>query len=145
MLLTCTEFLDEREYMVKEFHVAMGLEVNAQPTTETIKLRRKLLLEEMREVTDELDTIEMTITRGLPIDKAQWERLLKELCDLQYVLSGTIVALNGIDTGTFMDAYDLVHESNMSKLDDNGKPVKNDYGKVIKGPNYVAPDLGDLV
>ena len=38
-----------------------------------------------------------------------------------------------------------VHESNMSKLDDNGKPIYRDDGKVLKGPNYTPPNLEDLV
>lgn len=42
-------------------------------------------------------------------------------------------------------AFTRVHLSNMSKLDDDGKPIKRDDGKVMKGPNYKAPDLSDLV
>lgn len=42
-------------------------------------------------------------------------------------------------------AVALVHESNMSKLDDDGKPVRRDDGKILKGPNYRAPDLSALV
>lgn len=42
-------------------------------------------------------------------------------------------------------AADRVHASNMSKLDDDGKPILREDGKIMKGPNYVAPDLSDLV
>lgn len=42
-------------------------------------------------------------------------------------------------------AFSRVHESNMSKLGADGKPIKRDDGKVMKGPNYEAPDLSDLV
>lgn len=42
-------------------------------------------------------------------------------------------------------AFSRVHLSNMSKLDENGKPIKRDDGKVMKGPNYMPPDLSDLV
>ena len=38
-----------------------------------------------------------------------------------------------------------VHKSNMSKLDDDGKPIYREDGKVLKGPNYQPPDLSDLV
>lgn len=41
--------------------------------------------------------------------------------------------------------FELVHESNMSKLDDNGKPLRRDDGKILKGPNYKAPDMTDAV
>jgi len=38
-----------------------------------------------------------------------------------------------------------VHQSNMSKLGEDGKPIKREDGKVLKGPNYQPPDLSDLV
>jgi len=69
------------------------------------------------------------------------EALLKEMADLQYVLSGMAVAL-GLNLG---EAFRRVHESNMSKLGDDGKPIYRDDGKVLKGPNYRKPELGDLV
>ena len=43
------------------------------------------------------------------------------------------------------EALRRVHESNLSKLDDEGKPVLRADGKVMKGPNYHPPDLSDLV
>ncbi len=42
-------------------------------------------------------------------------------------------------------AMDLVHESNMSKLDEDGNPIYREDGKVLKGPNYKPPNLEDLV
>ena len=45
----------------------------------------------------------------------------------------------------FMEAFDRVHQSNMSKLGADGKPIYREDGKVLKGPNYKAPDLSDLV
>ena len=47
--------------------------------------------------------------------------------------------------GTVFDAFQLVHQSNMSKLGTDGKPIFREDGKVLKGPNYKAPDLSDLV
>ena len=43
------------------------------------------------------------------------------------------------------EAYKRVHRSNMSKLDENGKPIYREDGKVLKGPNYYLPNLKDLV
>lgn len=43
------------------------------------------------------------------------------------------------------EAFRRVHESNMSKLDANGKPIRREDGKIMKGPNYKAPDLTDLI
>ena len=45
----------------------------------------------------------------------------------------------------FMEAFSRVHDSNMSKLDSNGKPVIREDGKVMKGPNYKKPELTDLM
>ena len=42
-------------------------------------------------------------------------------------------------------AFNRVHASNMSKLDDDGKPIYREDGKVMKGPNYKPPHLKDLV
>ena len=73
--------------------------------------------------------------------KAAKAALLKELCDLQYVLSGFAVTF-GLP---FDEAFKRVHESSMSKLGPDGKPIYREDGKVLKGPNYKKPDLSDLV
>jgi len=133
-----------KEDKVAEFHRAMKTDVGSQPRISLVQLREKLLIEECKEVCDELNKIEMTITHGKPVGKEQWADLLKELCDLQYVLSGTIISFNAI-MGSFNSAFNRVHTSNMSKLDDEGHPVLNKDGKVTKGPNYKAPTLEDLI
>jgi predicted HAD superfamily Cof-like phosphohydrolase len=89
--------------------------------------------------------MEMQLIRGKPISKEQTTNLLKELCDLQYVLSGTIVSLNILKTRNFDAAFNLVHKSNMSKLDSEGNVVYDSNGKVLKGENYKAPDLNQLI
>lgn len=63
---------------------------------------------------------------------------LDALCDLQYVLDGTTLAL-GLQ-GVFREGFDEVHRSNMSKLED-GRPVVSDAGRVMKGRDYTPPDL----
>lgn len=68
---------------------------------------------------------------------------LDALCDLQYVLDGTVLAC-GMDR-VADEAFRRVHASNMSKLGADGKPVLNEHGKVTKGPNYVPVQLEDLV
>lgn len=69
------------------------------------------------------------------------ENLLKELADLVYVTYG-YAATFGWDLD---EALRRVHASNMSKLGRDGKPVYREDGKVMKGPDYQAPDLTDLV
>ena len=66
---------------------------------------------------------------------------LKELADLVYVCYQYAENMNW-----FLDeALNRVHESNMSKLDEDGKPIYREDGKVLKGPNYKPPDLSDLL
>ena len=73
-----------------------------------------------------------------PSNKAN---ILKELADLVYVCYQYAANL-GWDLD---EAMHRVHESNMSKLDESGKPIYRDDGKVLKGPNYAPPNLEDLV
>ena len=76
-----------------------------------------------------------------PEDMKLREDLIKELSDLVFVCYQFAAAFN-IDLDKAMT---LVFESNMSKLDENGKPIFRPDGKVLKGPKYVKPDLSDCV
>lgn len=69
------------------------------------------------------------------------EQVIKELSDLAFVCE-QMAAFLGIDLETAMCR---VFKSNMSKLDENGKPIYREDGKVLKGPNYQPPELSDLV
>ena len=70
----------------------------------------------------------------------KWDQL-KELADLVYVCYQ--YAAN--EEWDLDEAMKRVHESNMSKLDEYGKPIYREDGKVMKGPNYAPPNLEDLV
>jgi len=133
-----------REQKVARFHRAMGLDIDSEPRVSLLQLRKKLILEEAHEVCEAIDVLEMELERGKKGSVDQWANLMKELCDLQYVLSGTIISLNTL-YGNFNPAFNRVHYSNMSKLDNEGKPIYDSNGKVLKGPNYKPPDLTDLV
>ena len=111
-------------------------------------MRLCLIREEAEEVEDAVCLLADKVFNAelLGIDmteeiKAAKAALLKELCDLQYVLSGFAVTF-GLP---FDEAFKRVHESNMSKLGPDGKPIYREDGKVLKGPNYKKPDLSDLV
>lgn len=130
--------------MVAEFHTAFGL----KPSKE---LCIKLIEEEASEA-----------------NKAV-EDLLKEVCDVAYVWCGMIhhhgvasIQDEGVElvrqVGTILElartifsdetlqaAMERVHASNMSKLGDDGKPIRREDGKILKGPNYKAPDFSDLL
>ena len=88
-------------------------------------MRFNLILEEVDEVANATDK----------------ENLLKELADILYVVYG-YAATYGLPIDA---AFKRVHESNMSKLGEDGKPIYREDGKVLKGPNYKPADLSDLV
>ncbi len=68
---------------------------------------------------------------------------LDALCDLQYVLSGAVLSLGLQDV--FDEAFAEVHRSNMSKLDEDGRPIKNEAGRVVKSSRYSKPILEPLL
>jgi predicted HAD superfamily Cof-like phosphohydrolase len=128
------EVLDLPQQAVLKFHLAFGHPVNDRSWSQkNLQLRQKLIAEEAQEVSEAID--EFT---G---DAASKEHIIKELADLLYVIYGTAVVL-GVD---LQEAFDRVHASNMSKLGPNGKPLYRADGKVLKGPNYLPPNLKDLV
>ena len=94
----------------------------------TNKLRIDLIKEELEELTEAMQ------------DKNLLE-VADALTDILYVTYGAGHAF-GIDLDK---CFEEVQNSNMSKLDENGKPIYNDSGKVMKGPNYFKPDLSKFV
>ena len=133
-----------REQKVARFHRAMNLDVDSDPRVSVLELRKKLLLEEVAEVSEAIDILSVELLRGKKGTKEQWANFLKELADVQYIVSGTFVSFNTFPSG-FDTPFNRVHISNMSKLDNEGNPLYNKEGKVLKGPNYKPPDLTDLV
>lgn len=140
--------MKEQLRMMEEFHRAFGHPVGVKDiltksdcvadVKKAIKfatLRADLHNEECKELNEEIwDSFgKSKITPNL----------LKEGADLLYVLLGTFVSLGLGDQ--LIETFKRVHESNMSKLDDNGKPIYREDGKVLKGPNYKPPVLDDLV
>ena len=132
--------MNSYELKVREFHTAFdGL--TDQPLSERLlQLRKSLLSEEVRELCVEIDNVVTELKTGKPAP-ATLAALLKEMADVQYVLSGMAVTF-GLP---LEEAFTRVHDSNMSKLGPDGRPLLRDDGKILKGPNYVPPDLGDLV
>jgi predicted HAD superfamily Cof-like phosphohydrolase len=76
-----------------------------------------------------------------PENTKRREEMIKELSDLVFVCY-QFAATYGIDLDKAMQ---LVYESNLSKLDEQGKPIYREDGKVLKGPSYLPPDLGDCL
>jgi predicted HAD superfamily Cof-like phosphohydrolase len=120
---------------VKEFHEKMKLAIDQPYSKELMDFRLKLLFEEIQELaTAALDIEELTDKDGR---YGLMQNLLKEMCDVVYVIKGMAVSF-GMD---FDEAFTLVHKSNMSKL----PLIKDADGKVMKGLNYEPPILEGLV
>lgn len=119
---------------VQEFHETYGLPVHDEPNltcAQTKELRINLLQEELNELKE-----------ALANDDPQ--ETLDALIDLQYVLDGAFLSF-GLQAVKDL-AFDEVHRSNMSKLGADGKPIRREGdGKVMKGPNYFAPELGKFI
>lgn len=73
------------------------------------------------------------------------ERMLKLQKLIERADNKLEVAIGMFGEATIGEAVKLVHASNMSKLGEDGKPIRRDDGKILKGPNYKAPDLSALV
>ncbi len=115
----------------KEFRKKYNLKSDA--TTLTRKYQKDLIVEEFKEF---IEAEGMLFRHGRNFK----EECLKELADLVYVCYQYAENM-----GWFLDeALDRVHKSNMSKLDEDGKPIYREDGKVLKGPNYKPPTLEDL-
>ena len=116
---------------VKKFMETFGQEIKEKacfPNDKITSLRYELIKEELDEFKE-------------AIDKRDIKEVADALTDILYVTYGAGHAF-GIDLDK---CFEEVQNSNMSKLDSNGKPIYNTNGKVMKGPNYFKPDLTKFV
>ena len=113
------------------FMKTFGQEVKDKPSFSTEKinnLRVSLIEEELKELKDAMESKDLL-------------EVADALTDILYVTYGA-----GHAFGINLDkCFQEVQNSNMSKLDQNGKPIYNEKGKVMKGPNYFKPDLTKFV
>ena len=113
------------------FMKTFGQEVKTKSSLSTDKinkLRLDLIKEELSELTEAIKNKDLL-------------EVADALTDILYVTYGA-----GHAFGINLDkCFDEVQNSNMSKLDENGKPIYNDFGKVMKGPNYFKPDLKKFI
>tara|TARA_B100001564_G_C20332178_1_gene530609 strand:- start:258 stop:629 length:372 start_codon:yes stop_codon:yes gene_type:complete len=116
---------------VRKFMKTFGQEVKEKaefPDDKIISLRYDLIVEELNEL-------------KVAINNNDIKEVADALTDILYVTYGAGHAF-GIDLDK---CFQEVQNSNMSKLGSDGKPIFNDKGKVMKGPNYFKPDLGKYV
>ena len=116
---------------VGTFMKTFGQEVKTKPSFSTDKinkLRLDLIKEELTELTEAMNNKDLL-------------EVADALTDILYVTYGAGHAfVINLDK-----CFEEVQNSNMSKLDDNGKPIYNEHGKVMKGPNYFKPDLTKFI
>ena len=116
---------------VKNFMETFGQEVKSKPSFSSDKinkLRYNLIKEELDEFKQALDNNDLL-------------EVADALTDILYVTYGA-----GHAFGINLDAcFEEVQNSNMSKLGNDKKPIYNDQGKVMKGPNYFKPDLSKFI
>ena len=116
---------------VKTFMETFGQEVKTKPTFSTDKinsLRYDLIKEELEELKAAMESKDLL-------------EVADALTDILYVTYGAGHAF-GIDLDK---CFEEVQNSNMSKLGEDGKPIYNESGKVMKGPKYFKPDLTKFV
>ena len=116
---------------VGTFMKTFGQEVKSKPSFSNDKIN-KLRIDLIKE---ELDELQEAMKNNNLLEVAD------ALTDILYVTYGA-----GHAFGINLDkCFEEVQNSNMSKLDENGKPIYNESGKVMKGPNYFKPDLSKFV
>ena len=116
---------------VRTFMKTFGQEVKTKPSFGSDKIN-KLRIDLIKE---ELDELQEAMKNNDLLEVAD------ALTDILYVTYGAGHAF-GIDLDK---CFDEVQNSNMSKLGENGEPIYNDSGKVMKGPNYFKPDLSKFI
>ena len=116
---------------VGTFMKTFGQEVKTKPSFSSDKIN-KLRIDLIKE---ELDELQEAMKNNDLLEVAD------ALTDILYVTYGAGHAF-GIDLDK---CFNEVQNSNMSKLGENGEPIYNDSGKVMKGPNYFKPDLSKFV
>lgn len=128
------------EQKVYEFHAATEVANDREFSVELLELRKTLIAEEVKELFAEIDRAIDELREKGEVSKKTRLDMMKEIADVQYVLSGTSCTF-GLP---IEKVFERVHESNMSKLGPDGKPLRREDGKVLKGPNYHPPLLEDI-
>ena len=116
---------------VRKFMMTFGQEIKKKaqfPDDQITKLRFALIKEELEEFKE-------------AIEKKDLKEVADALTDILYVTYGAGHAF-GIDLDK---CFEEVQNSNMSKLGEDGKPIYNENGKVMKGPNYFKPNLNQFL
>lgn len=118
---------------VRKFHEVYEIPLTngpGMPSKERQALRYRLLAEELQEYKEACENDDLV-------------EVSDSLVDLAYILFGTVLE-HGLDNH-FEEMFEEVQRSNMSKLDRNGKPIKREDGKILKGPDFFLPRLKEIL
>jgi predicted HAD superfamily Cof-like phosphohydrolase len=119
---------------VKEFHQVFGLEFHENPIASIdlsiAELRHRLMQEENDEYLEACRNNDLT-------------QIADALGDKMYILFGSIIA-HGLQY-KIEEIFNEIHRSNMSKLDDEGKPIYREDGKILKSKNYFLPEIDKIL
>lgn len=127
------ENLIEKINSVKEFHEVFMIGSSETPCTvseDVYMLRHRLMAEETEEYLE-------------ACKKGDLVEIADALGDQLYILFGTILK-HGLQH-KIEEVFDEIHRSNMSKLDENGKPVVREDGKILKSDRYFRPDIRKII
>ena len=119
---------------VKLFHESFGIENKIRPSSNLSEKVYNLRYNLMKEENDEyLDACE----------KGDMVEIADALGDMMYILCGTILS-HGLQ-GKIEEIFEEIQRSNMSKLDENGKPIYREDGKILKSKKYFKPNISKIL
>ena len=119
---------------VKLFHESFGIENKTRPSSDLSEKVYNLRYNLMKEENDEyLDACE----------KGDMVEIADALGDMMYILCGTILS-HGLQ-GKIEEIFEEIQRSNMSKLDENGKPIYREDGKILKSKKYFKPNISNIL
>ncbi|MES2545763.1 MAG: nucleoside triphosphate pyrophosphohydrolase family protein [Bacteroidota bacterium] len=119
---------------VKEFHTAFNIGYSETPKSNLGENKNNLRFNLMKEENEEY--LEAVQNNDIV-------EIADALGDMLYILCGTIIE-HGLQS-KIEAVFDEIQRSNMSKLDENGKPIYREDGKVMKGANYFKPDFSEIL
>lgn len=123
--------------------IEAGVQLSKDPTLDNMRAFLKEVADYFYVMVGAIVVSERVLEEGGSVDSGELSAKVSIIVDLteQLMHDATSVFL---DDDMITEAFDRIHASNLSKLGEDGKPIFNEEGKVMKGPNYVKPDLSDI-
>ena len=126
------------QFMVRVFHETYGQPIAEKPAAlryDRLQLRLDLIDEEFREL------VEASGIEGMSSTQQNLVEMADALGDIVYVCFGMALEMGVNLTAVLQE----IHASNLTKLDESGQPIYREDGKVLKGPNYIKPQLARVL